>query len=112
VKGKKVIFTLETTTMEKPRKPLTRSAPKKLIPIDEILVYETYPYHEAKDYIEVQPPLGKRVMFSPKVLEKEILGRPITISSARRRIHVEDTRLELLVQCDTEEFVEVQSPSK
>jgi hypothetical protein len=80
LKGKKLLFTPETTKMEKPRKPLTRSATKKLIPADE-----TFPCHEVEDVVEFQPPPGKKVMFSPEVLDKERLGRPVTRSSTRRQ---------------------------
>jgi hypothetical protein len=51
-------------------------------------------------------------MFSPEVLDKEKLGRPVTRSSARKQIHVEETKSETLVQCVVEEVVEVQSPSE
>ena len=51
-------------------------------------------------------------MFSPEVLDKEIFGRPVTKSSARRQIHVEETKPKKHVQCVTEEVVDVQSPSK
>jgi hypothetical protein len=47
-KGKNIPFTLETTRIEKPKRPLTRSAMKKLIPADE-----AYPYHEAEHIVEV-----------------------------------------------------------
>jgi hypothetical protein len=36
-------------------------------------------------------------MFSPEVLDKEIFGRPVTRSSTRRQIHVEETRPEMHV---------------
>jgi hypothetical protein len=41
----------------------------------------------------------KQVMFSPKVLDKKRFGRPVTRSSTRRQIHVEETRPEMHVQC-------------
>jgi hypothetical protein len=55
LKGKKLLFTLETTKMEKTKKPLTRSTTKKLIPVDE-----TFPCNEAKDVVESQPPPEKK----------------------------------------------------
>jgi hypothetical protein len=78
--------------MEKPRKPLTRSTIKKLIPTDE-----TFLYHEAEDVVEVQPPPGKKMMFSPEVLDKERLGKPVTKSSTRRQVREEETRPEMSV---------------
>jgi hypothetical protein len=60
MKGKKLLFTPEATEMEKPKRPLTRSVVKKLIPTDE-----ASPCHEAEDIVEVQPPPSKKVMFSP-----------------------------------------------
>jgi len=93
--------------MEKPKKPLTRSKTKKLIPPDK-----KFPCHEPEDIVEVQPPLGKKVMFNPKLLDKEWLGRHVTRSSARRQIHDEETRYEIHVQYVFEEVVEVKSPSE
>jgi hypothetical protein len=107
LKGKKLLFTHETTKMEKLRKPLTRSETKKLTPTDE-----TFLCHEAKDVVESKPPPGKKVMFSPKVLDNEIFGRPVTRSLTRRQIHVEETKPEMHVQCVFEEIFEVQSPSE
>jgi len=51
--------------VEKPRKPFIRSTTKKLIhadeiPTDEIHVYETFPCHETKDFLEDKPPPGKK----------------------------------------------------
>jgi hypothetical protein len=80
MKGKKLIFTPEATEMEKPKRPLTRSVVKKLIPADE-----ASPCHEAEDIVEVQPPLSKKVMFSPEVLDKEKLSRPVTRSTTRKQ---------------------------
>jgi len=93
--------------VEKPRKPFTRSATKKLIPADE-----TFRCHETEDVVEDKPPPGKKVMFSVEVLDKEKLGRPVTRSSVRRQIHVEETRPKMHVQCVVEEVVEVQFPSE
>jgi hypothetical protein len=50
-------------------------------------------------------------MFSPKVLDKKRIGRPVTRSSTRRQIHVEETRSEIPIQSVAEEVVEVKSPS-
>ena len=73
--------------MTKSRKTFTGSTTKKQISIDE-----TFPCHENEDVVEYKSPAGKKVMFSPEVLDKEIFGRPVTKSSARRQIHVEETK--------------------
>jgi hypothetical protein len=49
----------------------------------------------------------KNVMFNLEVLDKERFGKPVTRSSARRHIHVEETRPEMLVQCVVEEVVDL-----
>jgi hypothetical protein len=51
------------------------------------------------------------VAFCPNVLDKENLGKPVTRSSTRKQIHVEETKYETNVQCVAEEVVQVQSPS-
>lgn len=48
--------------------------------------------------------------FSPEILSKEKLGRPVTRSSARKQIQAELTKSETCVHCVVEEVVEVQSP--
>jgi hypothetical protein len=92
--------------MEKPKRPLTRSAAKKIIP-----AYETSPCHEVEEILEFQPPPGKKVMFSAEVLDKEKLSRHVTRSTTRRQVHDEDIRTEMHVQCVAEEVVEAQYPS-
>jgi len=47
MKRKKLIFTIEATQLEKPKRPLTRSVVKKLIHADE-----AYPCHEVGDIME------------------------------------------------------------
>jgi len=51
------------------------------------------------------------VLFSPEVLDKEKLGRPVTKSSTRKQIHVEETKYETCMQCVVQEVIEVKSPS-
>jgi hypothetical protein len=97
--------------VEKPRKPFTKSATKNLTLADVVLADEKFPYHETEYVVEEKPPPGKKVMFSPEVLDKENLDRLVTRSSARKQIHVEETKSETHVQCATEEVVDVQSPS-
>jgi hypothetical protein len=61
--------------------------------------------------VESKPLPRKKVIFSPKVLGKERLGRHVTRSSVRRKIHVGESIPEMLVQCATEVVVEHQYPS-
>jgi hypothetical protein len=61
LKGKNLLFTPETTKMEKPRKPLTRSTTKKITPVDE-----TFPYvMKLRMLWNFNLHQGKKVMFSP-----------------------------------------------
>jgi hypothetical protein len=62
----------------KSRKTFTESATKKQISTDE-----TFPCHENEDVVEYKPPPRKKVMFSPKVLDKERLARHVTRLSVR-----------------------------
>jgi hypothetical protein len=99
LKGKKLIFTPEEVKVTKLRKPFTRSATKKQNhvdenhveedpidedPVDEIPTDETFPCLEVKDVVEYKPPSCKKVRFSPEILSKESLGRPVTRSPTRK----------------------------
>jgi hypothetical protein len=106
----------------KPRKPFTTSATQKqnLVeenPVDEDLVDEdlvdeintdeTFSCLELKYVVEYKPPSGKKVRFSPEIVRKEKLARPVTRSLARKQIQVEETKSETHVHCATEDVVEV-----
>jgi hypothetical protein len=107
MKGKKLIFSPEATKIEKPKRPLTRSAMKKLTS-----TYEAPSYHEAEEIVGFQPPSGKRVMFSQEALEKEKSSILVTKSTTRKLVHDEDIRYEILSHCVAKKVVETQSPSE
>jgi hypothetical protein len=115
IKGKKILFPPKEVKVTKPKKPFTRSTTKKqnLVDenhVDEIPTDETFPSLETNYVVEYKPPSGAKVRFSLEVLDKEKIGRSITRSSTRKKIHVEETKCETHVHCVVEEVVEVQYP--